>query len=121
LSGFTFGLWGLAFEPGTDDMREVPSIDVIKDLVKRGAKVKVYEPKAIQEAEEWYLKGIENIEYCSAKYEVLKNAAALILLTERKEFRAPDFEEIKAQLIAPVIFDGRNQYNAFKLKEKGFE
>jgi UDPglucose 6-dehydrogenase len=121
LSGFTFGLWGLAFKPGTDDMREAPSIDVIKELVKRGAKVKVYDPKAMQEAEEWYLKGIENIEYCSTKYEVLKNAAALILLTEWKEFRAPDFEEIKAQLIAPVIFDGRNQYNAFKLEEKGFE
>jgi UDPglucose 6-dehydrogenase len=121
LTGLTFGLWGLAFKPGTDDMREAPSIAVIKELVKRGAKVKVYDPKAMQEAEEWYLKGIENIEYCSAKYEVLKNAAALILLTEWKEFRAPDFEEIKAQLVAPVIFDGRNQYNAFKLEENGFE
>jgi UDPglucose 6-dehydrogenase len=121
LSGFTFGLWGLAFKPATDDMREAPSIDVIKELVKRGAKVKVYDPKAMQEAKEWYLKGIENIEYCNAKYEVLKNAAALILLTEWKEFRSPDFEEIKAQLVFPVIFDGRNQYNAFKLEEKGFE
>jgi UDPglucose 6-dehydrogenase len=121
LSGFTFGLWGLAFKPGTDDMREAPSIAVIKELVKRGAKVKVYDPKAMQEAKEWYLKGMENIEYCNAKYEVLKDAAALILLTEWKEFRSPDFEEIKVQLVAPVIFDGRNQYNAFKLEEKGFE
>ncbi|MFQ3297635.1 MAG: UDPglucose 6-dehydrogenase, partial [Polaribacter sp.] len=72
LSGFTFGLWGLAFKPGTDDMREAPSIAVIKELVKRGAKVKVYDPKAMQEAKEWYLKGMENIEYCNAKYEVLK-------------------------------------------------
>ena len=121
LSGFTFGLWGLAFKPGTDDMREAPSIAVIKELVKRGAKVKVYDPKAMQEAKEWYLKGIENIEYCNTKYEVLKDAAALVLLTEWKEFRSPDFEEIKVQLVAPVIFDGRNQYNAFKLEEKGFE
>jgi UDPglucose 6-dehydrogenase len=121
LSGFTFGLWGLAFKPGTDDMREAPSIAVIKELVKRGAKVKVYDPKAMQEAKEWYLKGMENIEYCNAKYEVLKDAAALILLTEWKEFRSPDFEEIKVQLVAPVIFDGRNQYNAFRLEEKGFE
>jgi UDPglucose 6-dehydrogenase len=121
LSGFTIGLWGLAFKPGTDDMREAPSIAVIKELVKRGAKVKVYDPKAMQEAKEWYLKGMENIEYCNAKYEVLKDAAALILLTEWKEFRSPDFEEIKVQLVAPVIFDGRNQYNAFRLEEKGFE
>jgi UDPglucose 6-dehydrogenase len=121
LSGLTFGLWGLAFKPGTDDMREAPSIYTIKELVKRGAKVKVYDPKAMQEAKEWYLKGIENIEYCNAKYEVLKNAAALILLTEWKEFRSPDFEEIKAQLVSPIIFDGRNQYNAFNLEKKGFE
>jgi UDPglucose 6-dehydrogenase len=87
-----------------------------QELVKRGAKVNVYNPKTMQEAKEWYLKGIENIEYCSAKYEVLKNAAALILLTEWKEFRSPDFEEIRTQLVSPVIFDGRNQYNAFKLK-----
>jgi UDPglucose 6-dehydrogenase len=121
LTGFTFGLWGLAFKPGTDDMREAPAIDVIKELVKRGAKVKAYDPKAMHEAKEFYLKGIENVAYVNSKYEVLKNAAALILLTEWKEFRAPDFDEIKAQLIAPVIFDGRNQYNAFKLEEKGFE
>jgi UDPglucose 6-dehydrogenase len=121
LKGLTFALWGLAFKPGTDDMREAPAIDVIKELVKRGAKVKAYDPKAMHEAKEFYLKGIENVAYVNSKYEVLKNAAALILLTEWKEFRAPDFDEIKAQLIAPVIFDGRNQYNAFKLEEKGFE
>jgi UDPglucose 6-dehydrogenase len=121
LTGKTFGVWGLAFKPGTDDMREAPSIYVIKELIKRGAKVNVYDPKAMQEAKEWYLKGIDNIKYCSAKYEVLKNAAALILLTEWKEFRSPDFEEIRAQLVSPIIFDGRNQYNAFNLEEKGFE
>ncbi|MCI2230385.1 UDP-glucose/GDP-mannose dehydrogenase family protein [Polaribacter sp. MSW13] len=121
LSGMTFGLWGLAFKPGTDDMREAPSIYIMKELIKRGAKIKAYDPKAMKEAKEFYLKGIESIQYFNSKYEVLKNANALILLTEWKEFRSPDFEEIKSLLNFPVIFDGRNQYNAFHLEEKGFE
>jgi len=121
LTGFTFGLWGLAFKPGTDDMREAPSIYVVKELVKRGAKIKAYDPKAIEEAKEFYLKGIKEVSYCSSKYEVLKDSEALILLTEWKEFRSPDFEEIKTQLKMPIIFDGRNQYNAFNLETKGFE
>jgi len=121
LTGLTFALWGLAFKPGTDDMREAPAIYVVKELVKRGAKVQAYDPKAIEEAKECYLKGVENITYLESKYAVLKKADALILLTEWKEFRSPDFEEIKAQLSSPVIFDGRNQYNALNLEEKGFE
>ena len=121
LEGKTFALWGLAFKPGTDDMREAPAIYVVKELVKRGAKVQAYDPKAIEEAKECYLKGVENITYLESKYAVLKKADALILLTEWKEFRSPDFEEIRTQLVAPVIFDGRNQYNAFHLEEKGFE
>ena len=68
-----------------------------------------------------YLKGIENITYVDSKYEVLKDSAALILLTEWKEFRSPDFEEIKAQLKSSIIFDGRNQYIAYDLENKGFE
>ena len=121
LTGFTFGIWGLAFKPGTDDMREAPAIYVIKELVKRGAKIKAFDPKALNEAEEQYLKDVQNIEYVTSKYEVLNNADALVLLTEWKEFRSPDFEEMKLQLKNPVIFDGRNQYNAFNLEEKGFE
>ena len=121
LTGFTFALWGLAFKPGTDDMREAPAIYVIKELVKRGAMIKAYDPKAIIEAKEHYLKGIKNIEYLGSKYEVLKNANALVLLTEWKEFRSPDFDEVKTQLKNSVIFDGRNQYNTFNLEEKGFE
>ena len=77
--------------------------------------------RAISEAKEYYLKGIENIEYYNSKYEVLKDTDALILLTEWKEFRSPDFEEIKSQLVSPIIFYGRNQYNAFDLEGKGFE
>mgnify|MGYP000645719838 CR=1 FL=1 len=121
LSGLTFGLWGLAFKPGTDDMREAPAIYIVKELIKRGAKVKAYDPKAIEEAKEFYLKETKNITYCNSKYEVLQDADALILLTEWKEFRSPDFVEIKLQLKNPIIFDGRNQYNAFNLEEKGFE
>ena len=121
LTGKIFGLWGLAFKPGTDDMREAPAIYIVKELVKRGAKVQAYDPKAIEESKHCYLKGVENIEYTTSKYDVLKNADALILLTEWKEFRSPDFEEIKAQLKTPAIFDGRNQYNAFNLEEKGIE
>ncbi|GAB7257512.1 UDP-glucose dehydrogenase family protein [Polaribacter sp. OB-PA-B3] len=121
LTGFTFGLWGLAFKPGTDDMREAPAIYIVKELEKRGAKVNAYDPKAIEESKEFYLKDAKNIKYCNSKYEVLQGADALILLTEWKEFRSPDFEEIKTQLKSPIIFDGRNQYNAFNLEDNGFE
>ncbi len=120
LSGKTFGIWGLAFKPGTDDMREAPAIYIIKELVNRGAKVQAYDPKAIQEAKEFYLKGVE-VDYRESKYEALKGADAMILLTEWKEFRSPDFDEIANLLNEKVIFDGRNQYIAYNLEEKGFE
>jgi UDPglucose 6-dehydrogenase len=121
LTGLTFGVWGLAFKPGTDDMREAAAIYTIKALVSRGAKIRAYDPKAMREAKECYLKDIAEVVYCDAKYDVLKEATALILLTEWKEFRSPDFEEIKMHLKLPIIFDGRNQYNAFQLEENGFE
>ena len=121
LTGYTFGVWGLAFKPGTDDMREAPAIYVIKELIKRGAMIKAYDPKAMNEAKEHYLKGVQNVHYVDSKYEVLKNSSALVLLTEWKEFRSPDFEELKNQLKNPIIFDGRNQYNAFNLESNGFE
>lgn len=121
LKGFTFGLWGLAFKPGTDDMREAPAIYVVKELVKRGARINVYDPKAMDEAKYFYLKDVSNVIYCESKYEVLDNANALILLTEWKEFRSPDFSKVKQLLTNPIIFDGRNQYNAFNLEDKGFE
>lgn len=121
LSGKTFGLWGLAFKPGTDDMREAPAIYIIKELVKRGAKINAYDPKAMEEAKHFYLKDLKGISYKKAKYEVLENAEALVLLTEWKEFRSPDFEEVKKQLKQPVIFDGRNQYVVYGIEGKGFE
>ena len=98
LTGFTFGVWGLAFKPGTDDMREAPAIYIIKELVSRGAKIKAYDPKAIEEAKEYYLKGVQKITYFDSKYDVLKDSDALVLLTEWKEFRAPDFEEYKSTI-----------------------
>ena len=112
LKGKTFAIWGLAFKPQTDDMREAPAIYIIKDLVKRGAHIQAYDPKAMDEAQHFYLKDVENISYFKSKYETLQGADAMILLTEWKEFRSPDFEELKQQLNAPIIFDGRNQYNS---------
>ena len=121
LTDKVFAIWGLAFKPGTDDMREAPSLYTIKELIKRGASIKAYDPKAMEESENFYFKNEHNIEYANSKYEALNNAEALILLTEWKEFRSPDFEEIKAQLNQPMIFDGRNQYIAYNLEEKGIK
>jgi len=121
LSGKVFAIWGLAFKPETDDMREAASITIIKELLKRNAKVKAYDPKATEQAKGFYLKGLQNIEYCDSKYDALSGAEALLLVTEWKEFRSPDFEEIKKRLKNPVIFDGRNQYNMKKLQKDGFE
>jgi len=121
LKGKTFAIWGLAFKPETDDMREAPAIYIIKELTKRGAKINAYDPKAMDEAQHFYLKDENNVTYFNSKYETLKGADAMILLTEWKEFRSPDFEELKVQLKQPIIFDGRNQYNHDRMIEKGFE
>lgn len=121
LKGKTFSLWGLSFKPGTDDMREAPAIYVIRELTKRGAKINAYDPKAMDGAKSYYLKGNNSVNYYESKYSTLDKSDALILLTEWKEFRSPNFELIKERLNKPIIFDGRNQYNAFQLDEKGFE
>jgi len=121
LSGKTFAVWGLAFKPGTDDMREAPAIYIIKDLVKRGAKINAFDPKAMEEAKHFYLKDVENISYFDSKYACVKDADAMLLLTEWKEFRSPDFEELKSKMKQPIIFDGRNQYGSFDLEDRGFE
>jgi UDPglucose 6-dehydrogenase len=121
LSGLTFAIWGLSFKPGTDDMREAPSLFVSDELNKRGASFKVYDPKAMQEAKSHYLNTMEHVEYVGNKYQALMGADALVLLTEWKEFRSPEFDRIKELLKNPIIFDGRNQYHMFGLEEKGFE
>ncbi|MEN8187984.1 MAG: UDP binding domain-containing protein, partial [Bacteroidota bacterium] len=80
-----------------------------------------YDPKAMDEAKEFYLKDVDGITYFNSKYETLKDADAMIMLTEWKEFRSPDFEELKIQMKSQVIFDGRNQYSTLNLEDKGFE
>ena len=121
LEGKVFAIWGLAFKPDTDDMRESSAITIINELTEAGAKIKAYDPKAEKEARECYLKGNENVMYVKSKYEALHNADALILITEWKEFRSPDFYEIARLLKNPLIFDGRNQYDAGRVKEYGIE
>ena len=121
LEGKTFALWGLSFKPETDDMRDAPSLVVVGELTKRGAKIVAYDPKAIEEAKNHYFKNNTSICFVNQKYAALEEADALILLTEWKEFRSPDFEEIKVQLKNPIIFDGRNQYIAYDLIYKEIE
>lgn len=121
LTGKTFAVWGLAFKPDTDDMRESPAITIIGALTEAGARVVAYDPKAEREAQECYLKDNANVSYVKSKYEALSGADALLLITEWKEFRSPDFYEIKRLLKEPVIFDGRNQYEAKRVAEYGIE
>ncbi|MCI8574546.1 MAG: UDP-glucose/GDP-mannose dehydrogenase family protein [Oscillibacter sp.] len=120
LSGRTFAVWGLTFKPDTDDMRESPAITVVDMLMQAGAAINAYDPQAAKSTCDFYLKGHEKIQYCDSKYEALKSADALILITEWKEFRSPDFYEIKKRLKTPVIFDGRNQYDKKRMKKYGF-
>lgn len=121
LTGLHFAIWGLAFKPDTDDMRQAAAITIINELTKRGATITAYDPKAMNEAKECYLKGNERVEYVTSKYTALNNADAMILVTEWKEFRSPDLEEIQKRLKNPIIFDGRNQYDRKELKKMGFE
>lgn len=120
LSGRLFAVWGLAFKPDTDDMRQSAAITIIRELLAAGAEVQAYDPRAMKEAQEYYLKDLEGITYFDSKYDALRGADALILVTEWKEFRSPDFFEIKARLREPVIFDGRNQYDKKAMKKQGF-
>ncbi len=118
LAGKTFAVWGLAFKPQTDDMREAPAIDIINGLRTRGASFKAYDPIAVDNARR--IIGDERIEYVKNNYDALKGVDALLLLTEWHHFRKPDFDKMKSLMKAPVIFDGRNQYEPEKMKEMGF-
>lgn len=118
LTGKTFAIWGLAFKPKTNDMREAPAITIIEALLERGAKIQAYDPKAFDCAKMIFG---EKITYAKSSYDALTNADALLLLTEWNEFRRPDFDRIKDLLKTPVIFDGRNQYDAKRLVERGFD
>lgn len=118
ISDKTFAIWGLAFKPKTNDMREAPAITIINELLKRGAKVKAYDPKAYPAAKEIFG---DKIYYAQSSYDALDNVDAMLLMTEWNEFRYPDLDRMKSLMKQYVIFDGRNQYNAKRLKAQGFE
>ena len=118
ISGKTFGVWGLAFKPKTNDMREAPSITIINELLKHGAKIQAYDPKAFDLAKTIFG---DKITYSQNSYDALNNADAMLLLTEWNEFRRPDFDKIKTLLKTPLIFDGRNQYESYRMKQRGFK
>ncbi len=117
ISGKTFAIWGLAFKPNTDDMREAPSVVIINELLKHGAKVTAYDPEAMENAR-FYLQ--DRVTYAQDQYEAVKNADALLVLTEWNEFNNPDLDLVKESLNEPVIFDGRNVFNRRKTRQMGF-
>jgi UDPglucose 6-dehydrogenase len=124
LTGKSFGVWGLSFKPSTDDMRDSPSIVLLHHLIERGAKVKAYDPAAMDTARrelprEWF--DTERLTLKEHQYEALEDVDALVLVTEWKSFRRPDFNRIKSLLKSPVIFDGRNQYEPHMMQRYGFE
>ena len=121
LSGYVFAVWGLAFKPGTDDMREAPSVSIIDRLIELGAEIVTYDPKAMDTAKEHYFKERSNIKFAINKYEAVDNADAMVVVTEWKEFRSPDFYEILRRIKNKIIFDGRNQYDKNLLEKMGFE
>jgi len=120
LTGMCFALWGLAFKPNTDDMREAPSRVLIADLLQRGAKVRAYDPVAIHEAQRIFGDDAR-ISYAATPMEALDGADALAIVTEWKEFRSPDFAALKAKLKHPVVIDGRNLYEPTDIRAAGLE
>jgi UDPglucose 6-dehydrogenase len=118
LSGLTFAVWGLAFKPRTDDMRDAPAITVIESLLAAGARVQAFDPEAMEEARKIFG---DRIQYTHRNYDALHGASALLILTEWNEFRRPDFDRIKKLLRNPVIFDGRNIYDTNDLQRLGFK
>ena len=117
LEGLCFAVWGLAFKPRTDDMRDAPAITVIEGLLDAGAAVQAFDPEAMVEARKVFG---DRIRYANRNYDALNGAAALLVLTEWNEFRRPDFARIKGLLRQPVIFDGRNVYDPGELRKLGF-
>jgi UDPglucose 6-dehydrogenase len=110
-------MWGLAFKPNTDDIREAPALKIIKNILDAGAEVIAFDPEAMENVKRY--SGL-NISYAKSMMDSLTDADALIIVTEWAEFRSPDFEEVRKRLKKPVIFDGRNIYDLEDLKGKGF-
>src|SRR5450432_3804276 len=123
LGGRSFALWGLAFKPNTDDMREAPSRNVIDALLAAGASVRAYDPVASNEARRLYsgAPNSERLMFCKDAYEAAQGADALLIATEWKEFRSPDYDRLKTLLQQPLIFDGRNLYDPALMQRLGFE
>jgi UDPglucose 6-dehydrogenase len=123
LGGCTFALWGLAFKPNTDDMREAPSRVVIDALLAAGARVRAYDPVASNEARRLYAhaRHADSLVFCKDAYEAAQGAEALLIATEWKEFRSPDYDRLKSLLVRPLIFDGRNLYDPALMQRLGFE
>ncbi|MEF3074321.1 UDP-glucose/GDP-mannose dehydrogenase family protein [Methylobacter sp. Wu1] len=120
LSGKTFALWGLSFKPNTDDMRDAPSRVVLEALLEAGASVQAYDPEAMDEARRIY-GDRPGLSYCDSPKEVLKQADALVIVTEWKQFRSPDFDFLSQQLQDKVIFDGRNMYEPRLVRRSGLQ
>jgi UDPglucose 6-dehydrogenase len=120
LSGRRFALWGLAFKPNTDDMREAPSLALIADLIGAGASVRAYDPAARDEAKKIFADE-SRVEIVQSAIAALEGADALAIVTEWQEFRSPDFPAIKSRLKTPAIFDGRNLYDPAAVKAHGLE
>lgn len=118
LKGKRFALWGLAFKPNTDDIREAPSLVVIEELLKRSASVAAFDPEAIENVRKLY---DGKITFVASQYDALVDSDALIIVTEWNEFRNPDFDKIKRTLKQPLVFDGRNVYDIEKMKRLGFK
>jgi len=119
VAGKTFALWGLAFKPNTDDLREAPALSVMEMLEAQGAKVRLFDPVAMDHCQKMYPETSQR-KYCESSYEALQGADALLLLTEWNEFRSTDWKRVKSALVRPWIFDGRNIYDPEMLKSQGF-
>lgn len=117
LKGKKIALWGLAFKPNTDDIREAPALKLVKELTTAGASIIAYDPEAMINVKEEIG---DMITYAENQYEALKDADALLIATEWSEFRTPDFTKIKSLLKKPVIFDGRNLFELYQMEERGF-
>jgi UDPglucose 6-dehydrogenase len=117
VNGMTFALWGLAFKPDTDDIREAPALYIIDKLLSLGAKIVAYDPEAMPNVKAIYK---DKINFVDHQYDNLNNADALLIVTEWSAFRNPDFSKINSALKNPTIFDGRNLYDLEEMEGKGF-
>ena len=117
VEGKTIAIWGLAFKPNTDDIREAPALTIIEDLLSAGAKIKAFDPEAVENVKSIYG---DKITFCDTQYDAIDQSDALAIVTEWQVFRTPDFDKVKSMLINPAIFDGRNVYDVDRMRKMGF-